>query len=239
MAGNPNYASIFTSTIESRTRALADNVGKNNALLTKLREKGNLKTVSGGTKILQELDFTENTSSGWYSGWDVLTVLPVETMTAAEFAIKEAYVTMAISGLEIAQNRGKEQMFDLMEARIKNGEKTLNNLLAVGVYSDGSASSGKHIGGLAYLVASAPATGTVGNINRATDTWWRNASKGAVTDYGGAKTSVNILTYFNKFYNSLVRGADAPDLIVSDSLDYGMVMDASQDRQILTNAKMA
>jgi hypothetical protein len=31
MAGNPNYASIFTSTIESRTRALADNVGKNNA----------------------------------------------------------------------------------------------------------------------------------------------------------------------------------------------------------------
>jgi hypothetical protein len=103
--------------------------------LTKLREKGNLKTVSGGTKILQELDFTENTSSGWYSGWDTLTVAPVETMTAAEFAIKEAYVTMAISGLEIAQNRGKEAMFDLMEARIKNGERTLNNLLAVGVYS--------------------------------------------------------------------------------------------------------
>jgi hypothetical protein len=75
-------------------------------------------------------------------------------MTAAEYAIKEAYVTMAISGLEIAQNRGKEQMFDLMEARIKNGEKTLNNLLAVGVYSDGTASTGKQIGGLAYLVAS-------------------------------------------------------------------------------------
>jgi hypothetical protein len=239
MAGNPNYASIFTTTIESRTRKLADNVGKNNALLYKLREKGNLKTVSGGTKILQELDFTENTSSGWYSGWDTLTVAPVETMTAAEYAIKEAYVTMAISGLEIAQNRAKEQMIDLMEARITNGEKTLNNLLAVGVYSDGTAASGKQIGGLAYLVANAPATGTVGNINRATDTWWRNASKSATTDYGGAKTSTNILSYYNKFFNSLVRGADAPDLLVADALDYGMVMDAAQDRQILTNSKMA
>jgi hypothetical protein len=239
MAGNPNYASIFTTTIESRTRKLADNVGKNNALLYKLREKGNLKTVSGGTKILQELDFTENTSSGWYSGWDTLTVAPVETMTAAEYAIKEAYVTMAISGLEIAQNRAKEQMIDLMEARITNGEKTLNNLIAIGVYSDGTAATGKQIGGLAYLVANAPATGTVGNINRATDTWWRNASKSATTDYGGAKTSTNILSYYNKFYNSLVRGADAPDLLVADALDYGMVMDAAQDRQILTNSKMA
>jgi hypothetical protein len=239
MAGNPNYAGIFTSTIESRTRKLADNVGKNNALLYKLREKDNIKTVSGGTKILQEMDFTENTSSGWYSGWDVLTVAPTDTITAAEFAIKEAYVTMAISGLEMAQNRGKEQMLDLMEARIKNGEKTLNNLLAAGVYSDGTAASGKQIGGLAYLVANAPATGVVGNIDRATNTWWRNLSKSATTDYGGAKTSANILSYYNKTFNALVRGSDGPDLLVADSLDYGQVMDAAQDRQILTNAKMA
>jgi hypothetical protein len=79
----------------------------------------------------------------------------------------------------------------------------------------------------------------VGNINRATDTWWRNLSKGAVTDYGGAKTSVNILTYYNKTFNALVRGADAPDLLVADALDYGMALDAAQDRQILTNSKMA
>ena len=239
MAGNPNYAGAFTTAIENRTRKLADNVGKNNALLYKLREKGRIKTVSGGTKILQEIDYAENTSSGWYSGWDTLTVAPTDTLTAAEFAIKEAYVTMAISGLEMAQNRGKEQMIDLMEARIENGEKTLQNLLAVGVYSDGTAASGKQIGGLAYLVANSPATGTVGNINRGTDTWWRNASKSATTDYGGAKTSTNILSYFNKFFNSIVRGTDAPDLLVADALDYGMVMDAAQDRQILTNSKMA
>jgi hypothetical protein len=239
MAGNPNYASVFATTIESRTRELANNVSKNNALLYRLREKGNKKTVSGGTKILQEIDYVENSSSGWYSGWDTLTITPTDVLTAAEYAIKEAYVTMAISGLELAQNRSKEQMIDLMEARITNGERTITNLIATGVYSDGTAASGKQIGGLAYLVASAPATGVVGGIDRATNTFWRNAAKSATTDYGGAKTSSNILTYFNKFFNSLVRGTDAPDLIVSDNLDYGMVMDAAQDRQILSNAKLA
>jgi hypothetical protein len=146
---------------------------------------------------------------------------------------------MAISGLELAQNRGKEQMFDLMEARITNGERTLTNLLATGVYSDGTASSGKQIGGLAYLIASAPATGVVGGIDRATNSWWRNASKSATTDYSGAKTSSNILIYYNRFFNSLVRGTDAPDLIAADNLDYGMVMDAAQDRQILQDAELA
>jgi hypothetical protein len=239
MAGNPNYASIFASTIESRTRSVADSISNNNALLAKLRKNGNKKTVSGGTKILQEIDYAANTSSGWYSGWDTLTIAPTEVLTAAEYAIKEAYVTMAISGLELAQNRGKEQMFDLMEARITNGERTITNLIATGVYSDGTASSGKQIGGLAYLIASAPATGVVGGIDRATNSWWRNASKSATTDYSGAKTSSNILIYYNKFFNSLVRGTDAPDLIAADNLDYGMVMDAAQDRQILQDAELA
>jgi hypothetical protein len=62
MAGNPNYASIFASTIESRTRSVADSISNNNALLAKLRKNGNKKTVSGGTKILQEIDYAANTS---------------------------------------------------------------------------------------------------------------------------------------------------------------------------------
>src|SRR3954468_2052823 len=93
MAGNPNYASIFATTIESRTRSLSDSVSNNNALLAKLRKGGNKKTVSGGTKILQEIDYAANTSSGWYSGWDTLTIAPTEVLTAAEFAIKGTHHT--------------------------------------------------------------------------------------------------------------------------------------------------
>jgi hypothetical protein len=65
---NPNYTDILTTTIESRTRQLADNVTNNNAILNRLSQRGKIKTVSGGSVILQELSFANNSNAGWYSG---------------------------------------------------------------------------------------------------------------------------------------------------------------------------
>ena len=58
----------MATTIESRTKKIADNVTNNNALLKKMEGKGNIKTFSGGTRILQELSFAENSNAGFYSG---------------------------------------------------------------------------------------------------------------------------------------------------------------------------
>ena len=52
---NSSYSEIITTTIQSRTRKLADNVTKNTALLARLRSKGKIKLVSGGNTIVQEL----------------------------------------------------------------------------------------------------------------------------------------------------------------------------------------
>ena len=71
---NSNISDILATTIESRTRKIADNVTNNNALLMKLKKNGRIKTFSGGYKIMQELSFAENTNAGWYSGSDLLPV---------------------------------------------------------------------------------------------------------------------------------------------------------------------
>ncbi len=65
---NANISDIIATTIQSRTRKIADNVTNNNAVLKKLSMRGNIKTFSGGYKILQELSFAENSNAGWYSG---------------------------------------------------------------------------------------------------------------------------------------------------------------------------
>ena len=54
---NPAISDIIATTIESRTRQIADNVTNNNALLARLKQRGKIKTFSGGYKILQELSF--------------------------------------------------------------------------------------------------------------------------------------------------------------------------------------
>jgi len=56
----PNVSEIMTTTLESRTKKLADNVTTNNALLNRLNKRGKVKPVSGGRVIYQELNYTEN-----------------------------------------------------------------------------------------------------------------------------------------------------------------------------------
>ena len=51
----PNVSDIVATTIQSRTRQIADNVTKNNALLSRLNTRGNVKTISGGNVIFEEL----------------------------------------------------------------------------------------------------------------------------------------------------------------------------------------
>ncbi len=112
---NASISDILATTIESRTRKIADNVTNNNALLMKLKKQGRIKTFSGGHKILQELSFAENSNAGWYSGYDLLPVGVSDVISAAEYDIKQAAVPVVISGLEQLQNSGREKMIDLME----------------------------------------------------------------------------------------------------------------------------
>lgn len=156
------------TTIQNRSGAIADNVTKNNALLSRLKQRGNVKTFSGGNVILQELSFAENGNAGYYSGYETLPVAASDVISASQWDIKQAACPVTISGLEQIQNAGKERIIDLLEARMSVAESTMANLIASGIYSDGLGSGGKQITGLKALVPTTPTTGTVGGIDRAT-----------------------------------------------------------------------
>jgi hypothetical protein len=90
-------------------------------------------------------------------------------------------------------------------------EKSLMNSLSTSLYSDGTGSSGKEVGGLQLIVADA-GTGTVGGINSSTFTFWQNAQTTATSS---AFSVANVQTDMNTIYLSLVRGADSPDLVMA------------------------
>ena len=208
----PNISDILATTIESRTKKIADNVTDNNVLLKKLELKGKIKPFSGGVKILQELSFAENSNGGWYSGYDILPVGVSDVISAAEYNIKQAAVPVVLSGLEMLQNSGKERMIDLMESRLSVAESTLANLIAAGLYSDGTGSGGKEIDGLDAAVPVDPSTGTYGGIDRAAFPFWSSQlSSGTVHD------ASTIQAAWNGLWASQVRGSDRPDLIIADN----------------------
>ena len=227
----PNISDIVATTIESRSKSIADNVTKNNALLSKLEQRGNTKPISGGSVIFQELSFAENGNAGWYSGYDLLPVAAQDVISAAQFDIKQAACPVVISGLEMLQNAGREQMIDLMEGRIGVAESTMANLLAGGVYSDGTANGGKQVTGLDAAVPVDPTTSaTYGGINQQTWTFWRNQVLS-----GNSETSATIQGRMNTLWASLVRGLDRPDLIVMDNIMWGLYMASLQAQQRFTS----
>lgn len=236
---SPNLSEIVTTTLRNRSGKLADNVSDNNALLMRVKKRGNSKPVDGGRTIVQELEYAENSTFKRYSGYETLNIAPSDVFTAAEFDWKQAAVAVSISGLEQLQNSGKEKVIDLLESRIKNAERTMMNNLSADVYSDGTADGGKQIGGLQLLVADSPSTGTVGGINRATWSFWRNVAFDATTDGGAAATAANIQSYMNRVWLQLVRGTDRPDLIVADNNYYRLYWESLQAIQRITSDDMA
>lgn len=230
---------VIATTITSRTGEIADNVTSNNALLMKLKQRGNIKTFSGGSSIYQELSFASNGNAGWYSGYETLPIAAQDVMSAAEYTIKQAACPVTISGLEQLQNAGKEQIIDLLDSRIAVAESSMANLISSGLYSDGTASGGKQIDGLLKQVISVPTTGTVGGIDRATWLFWRNQVFAAVATGGAATTAANIQTYFNRLWASLVRGSDRPDLIMLDNTYWGLYMASLQAIQRFTSTDSA
>jgi hypothetical protein len=223
----PNVTDIVATTIEARSRKLADNVTKNNAFLARLNERGNIRTVSGGSLIFEELSFAENGNVGWYSGYDLLPVAAQDVISSAQYDFKQAACPVVISGLDQLKNAGKEQFIDLLEGRVKVAEATMMNLLAAGVYSDGTAAGGKQIGGLDAAVPVNPATGVYGGIDRATWAFWRSKS----TTAGSTLTSATVQPAMNTMWSSLVRGMDRPDLIVMDNFMWGIYMASLQAQQ--------
>ena len=235
---SPNLSELVTTTIRNRSKKLADNVSNNNALLYRLKEKGNSKTFSGGTNIVQELEYAENSTYKRYSGYETLDISPSDVISAAEFEIKQIAVAVSISGLEQLKNSSKEKMIDLLESRIKNAERTVINNMSTDIYSDGTADSGKQIGGLQLLIGDNPASGTVGGIDRSAQTFWRNQEYD-FSDASATPSSSTIQTAMNQLYLSCSRGADQVDLIVADNNYYRYYWESLQSQQRFTNEKLA
>jgi hypothetical protein len=237
MAVTGGLTEIIATTLRNRSGKLADNVSNNNALLKRLSTKGNIKPVSGGRTIVQEIEYAENGTYTRYSGYETLNISPSDVITGAEFDWKQAAVAVTMSGLEMLQNAGKEQQIDMLEARITNAERTFKNQISTDIYSDGTASGGKQIGGLQLLIADTGLS-TVGGISSTTYSWWRNQ----VYDFstaGVTPSSATIQTAMNTLFLQTARGTDTPDLIVADNTYYRYYWESLQSIQRITNENTA
>ena len=238
MATSPNstYTEIVTTTLAGYSKTMADNVTNNNALLRHIDRNGNKMPATGRT-IVQELEYAVNSTTKWYSGYEVLDTSTSNVFTAAEFNYKQLAGNVVISGLEQVENSGPEQIFNLLKSRIRNLEKSLKNDMATALYADGTGTDSKELGGLQLLV---PGTvgNTVGGINSGTYTFWANQVYDFSTETV-TPSATTIQTAMNTLWLACIRGADRPNVIVADSVYFGYYWASLQTNQRFTSDESA
>jgi len=235
---NSSITDIIATTIQNRSGVLADNATNNNALLRKLKARGNVKPFSGGNVILQEIMYDDASSinANSYSGYEVINISQNSPISSAQFSITQYAAAVTMSGLEMLQNSSKEAIIDLMEGRISIAEAQLQNRIDYDCYQDGTGNSGKNLTGLAAAIPDDPTTGTYGGISRATWNFWRSQYYRGVTDGGAAVSAANIQQYMTTLGLRCVRGSDMPDLWIADNTYYGYYVNSLQAIQRISSA---
>lgn len=197
---NPNYDALLSTTLANYRNTLEDNVFSARPFQSWLKERGRVKLVSGGAKIVIPLIHGLNSTAGSYSAYDTIAITAQTGISAAEYPWRQYAVSVAISGLEEAQNNGREQVIDLLQGKVMQAEETAAEKLDQMFFLDGTGNAGKDWLGLAAIVDS---TGTVGGIDGAAQAFWRS--------YVDSTAEVLSLAALTKAYNSVSRGNDSPD----------------------------
>lgn len=215
---NTVFTELVSTTFRKHAKEIKDNVSKNNALLRRVYDKGNVRREDGGLTIVAPLDYAENNTYQRYSGYDVLNVGASDVISAAEYQWRQIAINVVASGLELRTNSGDTRIINLVKARLKNAIRTFKNNFSADIYSDGTLAN--QVNGLQALVADA-GTGTVGGIDSSTWTFWKNKVQSAAAPIqgGGAITpgSATMESLMLPLWLALTRGDDQPDLIVMDN----------------------
>jgi hypothetical protein len=172
-----------------------------------------------GDPITGTIEYATNTTVKSMSELETLDVTRVDVFDRYEYAWKFVGGNIVMSEFEKQVTSGGAGKFDLEAGKIENLKNTMQQQMNTDCFSDGTGSGGKQAGGLQLIVSTTPTTGTVGTINRATYTFWRNQQT------SGAKTSTafdNLKGTMRSIYNlcSSGVGMQTPQFAVTDRTDF-------------------
>lgn len=210
---------LIASTAHNRTSEIQDAVTNHSPLFYMLKKKK--KIVKGdfsGSSVYEPITYSglNKTDDGTlhdagfykdYANFDV--TLGAKTLTASEWEGAELGAVISISNRETWQNVGIDRKVDWANQKIENMKMELQNLMSTSVYSNGTAYGGNEFDGLGAIVSATPAVGTIGGIDRATESWWRNQY------INPDITSVSLISQMDVMDLLTMRGSQKCDLILA------------------------
>lgn len=229
---NSSFDRVASTTLKNYAATMADNVSNHIPTLGVMKTKGAVKLQGGDTIVLRLMHEFANAQS--YSGSDVIDITKQDGISAAEYNWKQTVAPAIIEEIEKARNSGKEAQESLLEDVIMQAELSLEDKVAEMIFGDGTGNSGKDMLGFNALAPVDPTTGTLGGINSATESFWRNYTVASVGSFAS-----NGLTQIQTALRNTQRGNDMVDLMVTTATIYGYLQTVANGRAEFRNPELA
>lgn len=207
--------SVFSTSLANYRKKLIDQIGASNAFLHDILASDSYEAADGGTYIQEQLMYALTPMSS-YDGYDELSTLPTDGITAAQFEWRQLASPIVYNMKEVVQN--KHKIIDLVDARIQQAELGIQEGWAQafmwGAVPQGGAlttaatnpiNGSTSIDPLPKLVSYNTTTLTVGAIPESANTWWRNKSATST-----ATTYSTFLYELENMYNTVSLGTGGP-----------------------------
>lgn len=171
--GPANVDNILASTLNEYREGLQEQWVQNNILL-KYLDKEAKDPIDGGISIIENLEYAENSTVGWVGKNGTISVAEDQFLTQGRFIWATLAGAVSIYDHDMAQNTGKNALYSLMEAKTKNLQRTFDDLLEKALLAS-STPDVNTVNSLYDIVDSSdPTLGALGDIARATYTWWQS-----------------------------------------------------------------
>lgn len=256
------FDALLSTTLNGYVKGgtMFDNIFKDSAFLSGLRETNSVIKQNGGERIALPLMYGKNSTIKSYEQYETIDTTPQDGMTTAFYDWKEIGGTISISRKEERQNSGEAQILNLLKSKIKQAEMSmreeLNTQLIQGTVSDSTfvpGNNAKDLYPLGYFMRKDNTTdptvgGNIGNISGSSNAWWRH--KTAVADNASVDTgnsfAINVTTYqgfkaaVRRLYNYCARGTGgAPTLALFDQISFETYENALQEQVRYQSTRMA
>lgn len=207
---------LIASTFYAERTKVIDQVFTITPFYDKMVENGRIKArVEGGTHFEIPLSYDKlNQNTKWMARG-------ATTGRAEKQSLTTALYTKQILGTAIPRffkdeikNKGKQQIINYAAYKVANTKSGLVDTLETDSLIQNA--DPEAINALGTLISTAPTTGTVGGIDRATNAWWRNQVK----DFSALSVAGSLLaemtTMYNNCSNYKAGTRRAPDVLLTD-----------------------
>jgi hypothetical protein len=256
-----NYDALMSTTLFAYREKMVDNIFKANATLAAMRKFDGIEYQDGGERIAQPLLYEQNSTFQSYRGYDILDTTPQDGITTAFYDWSEIGGTISISRREERKNSGERAILNLLQKKTQQAEMTIKATVNIQMVQ-GTASSSTFVPGnsakdlfpLGYFMplnktADPVIGGNVGNISKATYTWWRPraGNAGSATQQYSEDFWMNVTTRamhkacLYRMWNYCKRGADesGPNIVLCDQITYEEYEMALADNQRYVDTDLA